>query len=390
MNKISKILLTLTVLVMLTASASAQTLNLYAKYEQGPTYGPWDINACTNAPSGTLTYSLTGPATWSFTAEKLTPSTNYVLIYYADGWPGNNPGAVIATEASDEFGDLTMPTISAPGIDLPHLDDANYPLAGKIWLVTASDYDQANKKMLLWNPQNYLYESEGGLNYVVNASAAAVEITAGEVGVASAETYTLPYTLPITMDAGLSTVGSIQLEVDYSNFIVSETGGSISVASVSQGSGIGSSSFEYYDDTTNKIVTISIINSTGLTGSNLNIADIGFTIGAPDSPAFSILYGMSLTAEVTDNAGTPVELSSAVDNGYIWIESDVITEVVGDEDADGYVTAADALKYLKKAADSSYAGDFDDICGTSHPDITAWDALMVLQASTSGATLTAC
>lgn len=385
MNKISKILLTLTVLAVLTVSASAQTLDLYAKYEKPASYGPWPINDCLNAPSGTLTYSLTGPADWSFTATKLKTSTNYVLIYYADPWPGDNPGAVIGSGTSDGSGNLTISPISAPIIDIPVSPDLNNPLAGKIWLVTATDYDTGtNKVKWPWHPKDYLFEHEGGLNYVVNSSAAAVEITAGEVGVTGAGTHTLP----INMNIVSSAVGSIQLEVDYSKVIVS--GGSISVASVSPGSDIGSSSFEYHNDSTNKIVTISIINSSGLTGSNLNIADIDFTIGGA-APATSILYGMSLTAEVTDNADPSAFLSSAVDNGYIWIKSPVITDVVGDADAEGYVTSADALLYLKKAADSSFTADggFDNICGTSS-GITAWDALVVLQASVSGATLTAC
>ena len=368
---------------MLTASASAQTLNLYAKYAQPhPSIDPWDINACTNAPSGVLTYNLTGPDAWEFIADNLKDTEPYVLIYYADPWPGTN-GAVIGTGTSNGDGDLTIPGITPPIGNIPVAADLNNPLGGKIWLVTATDYNEDTNAMgPSWNPKNYLFEHEGGLNYVVNTSAADVEITAGEIGVDAAGT---SIKLPIDMSAGANKVGSIQLEIDYNQVIIS--GGLISVNVNGVTSTLGDS-LAWSNDPINKIVTISIIDSAGLSG-DINLAEIDFNISAATS-GDSILYGMSLEAEVTDNKGTPVKLLSAVDNGHIWIKSAVITEVVGDADEDGYVTSTDALLYLEDAAALSPAGVFVNICGTSYPDITAWDALMVLQASTSGLPLTEC
>src|SRR3990172_9082898 len=46
---------------------------------------------------GTLKYVLSSPRfNFVFEGSGLTPNTSYSLIYYADGWPGNNPGALIA------------------------------------------------------------------------------------------------------------------------------------------------------------------------------------------------------------------------------------------------------------------------------------------------------
>jgi len=93
----------------------------------------------------------------------LTPSTQYSLIYYADPWPGNHPGAFIAQGTTAGDGSLAVSGSVNLGMDLPTLPDTNYPGA-KIWLVTASDYNAAIKSMALWNPADYLFET-GTIQY---------------------------------------------------------------------------------------------------------------------------------------------------------------------------------------------------------------------------------
>lgn len=109
---------------------------------------------------GELWYNESGPTfDFSFSATGLKQNnTSYSLIYYADLWPGDNPGALIATGTSDGSGNLTMSGSEDLGMDLPDSSDANYLGGAKIWLVPSADYDDANTKMVGWNPGEYLFE----------------------------------------------------------------------------------------------------------------------------------------------------------------------------------------------------------------------------------------
>ncbi len=89
-------------------------------------------------------------------AHGLQAGTNYSLIYYADPWPGNNPGALLGTGTSNASGDLTIANDLDLGIDLPDPADANYPGGAKIWLVPSSDWPFPGGG---WNPENYLFET---------------------------------------------------------------------------------------------------------------------------------------------------------------------------------------------------------------------------------------
>lgn len=91
-------------------------------------------------------------------AHGLQPDTAYSLIYYADPWPGNNPGALLGAGTSDESGDLIIAADPDLGMDLPDPADANYPDGAKLWLVPSSDYDATNYKLNAWNPSDYLFE----------------------------------------------------------------------------------------------------------------------------------------------------------------------------------------------------------------------------------------
>jgi len=111
---------------------------------------------------GVLIYDKASPMfNYEFYGVNLQISTAYSLIYYADPWPGNNPGALIATDTTDSSGNLHIPSGSVElNMHLPHASDANYPTGAKIWLVPSSDYNSGTKSMQSWNPTDYLYEWE--------------------------------------------------------------------------------------------------------------------------------------------------------------------------------------------------------------------------------------
>jgi len=112
----------------------------------------------------TLTYNLTGPTfDYKLTGRAPLANTNYCLIYYADPWAGNNPGALIGCgNSAAGTGDISFAGSIDLGMDLPNLSDQNHPEGAKIWLVTASDYNSGNEStgpMTAWNPGNYLFET---------------------------------------------------------------------------------------------------------------------------------------------------------------------------------------------------------------------------------------
>jgi len=136
--------------------------------------------------SANLHYDIDGTSFYydlSGTVPKV--STNYVLIYYADrqdrfvNWGGDNPGALIATFTSDGSGNIPasikgtidIATVLPNPVDWnanpsPDYCDVNgpdkYPTCSgaKIWLVPATDYNDGEKKLTGWNPENYLFETD--------------------------------------------------------------------------------------------------------------------------------------------------------------------------------------------------------------------------------------
>ena len=81
----------------------------------------------------------------------------YDLIYYADPWPGDHPGALIGSGTASG-GRLSLSGNPDLSMDLPDPADWNHPDGAKIWLVTASDYNETTKEMTAWNPADYLFE----------------------------------------------------------------------------------------------------------------------------------------------------------------------------------------------------------------------------------------
>ena len=115
----------------------------------------------TDTRHGVLSWAGNGP-TFDFSnslyATGLTPNTGYSLIYYADPWPGNHPGALLGEGTSNADGNLTIKGNVNLGHDLPHPTDANVSDGAKIWLVLSYDYDPVSMSMIDWNPGEYLFE----------------------------------------------------------------------------------------------------------------------------------------------------------------------------------------------------------------------------------------
>ena len=122
-------------------------------YEKDPV--TWEI--VVGGAYGKMIYSLCGPEfAFVFNGHQLEANTGYSLIYYADLWPGDNPGALIASGTTCIEGNINLVDCVDLGMDLPHPDDANYPDGAKIWLVLSDDYD--GSMMTAWNPEEYLFE----------------------------------------------------------------------------------------------------------------------------------------------------------------------------------------------------------------------------------------
>ena len=113
---------------------------------------------------GKLKYNLEGPEfDFVFNGHGLALNTTYSLIYYADPWPGDNPGFLIASGTSNDEGNIHLMGPVEMGMDLPdpadaNYPDGNYPDGAKIWLVLSDDYDADECKMIGWNPTEYLFE----------------------------------------------------------------------------------------------------------------------------------------------------------------------------------------------------------------------------------------
>jgi len=130
--------------------------------------GPWTV--INDGIYAVLTWAGDGPTfNYTLNAQGLTPSTSYSLIYYADGWPGNNPGAFIGAHITDGTGKI-VGGVGNPnlGINLPTLPDGNFAVGAKIWLVLSSDYNSGSLStgpMTAWNPSQYLFEGNVYIHY---------------------------------------------------------------------------------------------------------------------------------------------------------------------------------------------------------------------------------
>ena len=124
-------------------------------YEKDPS--TWEIVG--DGAWGKMKYNLAGSTfDFVFNGHSLEPTTGYTLIYYADPWPGNNPGAFIAGGTTNDEGDIHLMGSVDLKMNLPDPGDANYLAGAKIWLILSSDYDAGALKMTAWHPTEYLFE----------------------------------------------------------------------------------------------------------------------------------------------------------------------------------------------------------------------------------------
>ena len=137
-----------------TQAGQSDTAHLYL-FEKDP--DGWNI--VKRGAWGKMRFNFSGSTfDFVFNGHGLESNTNYTLIYYADPWPGDNPGAYIANGTANPGGNIHLRGSIDLQLDLPDLSDENYPDGAKIWLVLSSDYDAENKKMTAWNPTEYLFE----------------------------------------------------------------------------------------------------------------------------------------------------------------------------------------------------------------------------------------
>lgn len=118
--------------------------------------------------NGTLMYNSAGDEfEYTFEAHGLDAGIEYCLIYYADPWPGDgethSTGALIATFTA-VGGDIASTSGSVNlDMDLPDIDDDNYPSGAKIWLIPCSDYSEDTPGnpgyMTGWHQAKYLFEN---------------------------------------------------------------------------------------------------------------------------------------------------------------------------------------------------------------------------------------
>jgi len=114
-----------------------------------------------SATKGLLDYNSEGPTfDYTFKAFDLEASTDYSLIYYADPWPGDNPGALIGTFTSDGSGDIASTSGSVNlNMDLPAAADDNAPQGAKVWLVPSIRYNASTNSVLVWAEDEFLFET---------------------------------------------------------------------------------------------------------------------------------------------------------------------------------------------------------------------------------------
>lgn len=133
----------------------------------------------TDGKYGVFTYNSSGDTldfTLAVTGLSTTP-TLYSLIYFADPYPGNKPGALIWAGTSTAAGRIDVGATSIDiGIDLPTAPDSNMlvshagppdnyatPLGAKIWLIPSAYYNATTKSVTTWNATviaNTLFETD--------------------------------------------------------------------------------------------------------------------------------------------------------------------------------------------------------------------------------------
>lgn len=115
-----------------------------------PPSGDWACDELGGA--GGLGYLSEGP-TFSFEGKAMVPrpSTDYVLIYYPDPWPGIGLICLSDPTTSGADGSITFTGDAAINTDLPIATDENLNDGAKLWLVPADMVDCEGQVMANWS-----------------------------------------------------------------------------------------------------------------------------------------------------------------------------------------------------------------------------------------------
>jgi hypothetical protein len=176
--------------------------------------------------TGLLTFNPSGPTfDYTFTATGL-PDGSYSLIYYANPYPGNNPGVLIGIGTS-EGGSLPIAGSPNLNMDLPTPPDSNILVdhggppdnyanhfGAKIWLVPTECYSatvvETSGQITSWQPTRFLFETNL-INYTdtdktgggISPSPVSLTTTITEPSA------TIAFTVaPTTLDFGSVAIGS--------------------------------------------------------------------------------------------------------------------------------------------------------------------------------------
>ncbi len=108
---------------------------------------------------------------YSIDAYGLEPDTEYSLIYYADPYPGDNPGCLIGELDTDPDGEIHDDYELDLGMSLPCESDANitgdysgdpdyyaHARGAKLWLVPSDCYNEPG--VTTWAPERFLFETD--------------------------------------------------------------------------------------------------------------------------------------------------------------------------------------------------------------------------------------
>lgn len=169
---------------------------------------------------GTLMFPVSGSSfTFTFLGYQLEHEVDYSLIYYANPYPGNNPGALIGTGTSDSSGNLSI--IGAPDLgNIPTPPDSNILVdhsvapdfyethyGAKIWLVPSACYNAGTKSIISWQPTRFLFETD-----LINYTDTGGGTTTGDSSVSLTTTITEPVaTIGFTVSPTALDFGSVQV-----------------------------------------------------------------------------------------------------------------------------------------------------------------------------------
>lgn len=171
--------------------------------------------------SGTLQYNLSG-ATFDFSLSATgLEDVQYSLIYYANPWPGNNPGKLIDTgiavggslimSGSPNL-NMNLPTPPDSNMVVPHNvppDNYAHAYGAKIWLVPSDCYD--GTKITVWSPTRFLFETDLITYTDTNLASGTVVTTTTTV---TEPTATIGLTVaPLSLGFGCVAIGSCSAEL---------------------------------------------------------------------------------------------------------------------------------------------------------------------------------